>query len=54
MPCSKADFSSFVSWQKHMLERLGVTVLLNQEADREFLLLTAPDMVFDATGSTPV
>ena len=54
MPCSKADFSSFVSWQKHMLERLGVTVLLNQEADREFLLLTAPDLVFDATGSTPV
>ena len=25
IPCSKADFPSFVSWQKHMLLRLGVT-----------------------------
>lgn len=54
VPCSKADFSSFVSWQKHMLHKLGVTVILNQEADRTFILDAAPDVVVDATGSTPV
>ena len=29
-------------------------MLLNQEVDREFLLKMAPDLVLDATGSTPV
>ena len=47
VPCSKADFSSFVSWQKHMLKQLGVTVILGREADREFLLEAAPDLVLD-------
>ena len=54
VPCSKADFSSFVSWQKHMLKQLGVTVILGREADREFLLEAAPDLVLDATGSNPI
>lgn len=54
VPRCKADFSSFVSWQKHMLRQLGVTVILGREADRELLVDAAPDLVLDATGSNPV
>lgn len=54
VPCSKADFSSFVSWQVHMLHELGVKVVMNREADRQSILEAAPDVVIDATGSVPV
>lgn len=54
IPCSKAEFSSFVAWQRLMLEKLGVEIHLNCKVTRELILDLRPDVVFDATGSDAV
>lgn len=53
-PLGKSDFSSLVTWQRHMLSKLGVRVLLNTKVDRELVDLYAPDAVIVATGSNPI
>ena len=53
IPIGKGEFTSFLLWQKHMLEKLRVQVLLNTEADEELIKLYDSDVVILATGSTP-
>lgn len=53
MPVGKSEFTSFLVWQKAMLEKLHVQVLLNTTADQELIRLYAPDAVIAATGSKP-
>lgn len=53
-PIGKSDFASLVAWQRHMLDMLGVRVLLNSAVDRELVEQCNPDVVVVATGSQPV
>ena len=53
VPVGKSEFTSFIYWQKKMLEKLHVQVLLNTEADRELIRLYDPDTLILATGSRP-
>lgn len=54
VPIGKAEFTSFLCWQKTMLKNLNVQVLLNTEADEELLKLYDPETVIAATGSDPL
>lgn len=54
VPIGKAEFTSFLCWQKAMLKKLNVQVLLNTEADEELLKLYDPEVVIAATGSSPM
>lgn len=54
VPIGKAEFTSFICWQKNMLKKLNVQVLLNTEADEELLKLYDPEVVIAATGSSPM
>lgn len=54
VPIGKAEFTSFLCWQKAMLKKLNVQVLLNTEADEELLKLYDPEVVIAATGSSPL
>ena len=42
VPVGKSEFTSFIYWQKKMLEKLHVQVLLNTEADRELIRILSP------------
>ena len=53
VPIGKSEFTSFIYWQKKMLEKLHVQVLLNTEADKELIRLYDPDTLILATGSRP-
>lgn len=53
VPIGKSEFTSFIYWQKKMLEKLHVQVLLNTEADQERIRLYEPDTLILATGSRP-
>ena len=53
MPIGKGEFTTLICWQKKMLEKLNVKVLLNTEADKEMLRAYEPDTVIAATGSKP-
>ena len=53
VPVGKSEFTSFIYWQKKMLEKLHVQVLLNTEADKELIRLYEPDTLILATGSRP-
>lgn len=53
VPLGKGEFTSFLCWQKKMLEKMQVKVLLNTTADAELIQLYDPDTVILATGSTP-
>lgn len=53
VPIGKGEFTTFLAWQRQMLDKMNVQVLLNTEADAELIRLYAPDMVIAATGSVP-
>ena len=53
MPIGKGEFTTLICWQKQMLEKLQVKVLLNTQADKEMIESYAPDTVIVATGSNP-
>lgn len=53
VPPGKSEFTSLIVWQKAMLKKLGVRVLLNTEAYKAFIGRCAPDAVIAATGSKP-
>lgn len=53
IPMAKGDFSSFIVWQKHMLEKLGVEVRFHVDVTKETLEEMKPDAVILATGSNP-
>lgn len=54
VPHSKGEFASFLSWQEYTLKRLGVTVKLGTKAVKEAVEKEAPDLILDATGSSPI
>lgn len=54
VPLGKSDFASLITWQRHMLEKLGVRVLLDTVVDRELVELYSPDALVVATGSRPL
>lgn len=53
VPLGKAEFTTLISWQKTMLRKLNVEVLLNTKADEELLRRYDPEVVIAATGSRP-
>lgn len=53
VPIAKGEFSSFVSWQKTMMNKLGVEIVLNTEATKEVIESYHPDEVVNAAGSIP-
>lgn len=53
IPVSKGDISSFVSWQKTQIEKLGVEIKLNTEYTVDVCKKEKPDLVIVATGATP-
>lgn len=53
VPVGKGEFTSFICWQKRMLEKMQVQVLLNTTADAELIQLYEPDTLILATGSRP-
>lgn len=53
VPPGKAEFGSFIRWQRHTLDQLGVKILFHVEADRETVEACSPDAVILATGGKP-
>lgn len=53
VPYGKAEFTSFICWQREQLEKMNVQVLLNTTVDEELIRLYAPEVVVAATGSSP-
>lgn len=53
VPIGKGEFTSLIIWQKQMLDKLGVNVLLNTKVDKEMIESYQPDTVIIATGSKP-
>ncbi len=48
-----AGIGDIADWLAHELARLGVELLLNRRADRDFVRQLAPDSVIVATGASP-
>jgi NADPH-dependent 2,4-dienoyl-CoA reductase/sulfur reductase-like enzyme len=53
VPPFKGEISSFLAWQRHMLEKLGVNISLNTPLTAEIVKEQQPDVVIVATGSEP-
>lgn len=53
-PPGKGEICTFIAWQKHRLESLGVQVFLNTEVTDDMVLKEKPDVVIVATGSMPI
>lgn len=53
VPPGKSDFTNLVSWQKHMMQKLGVNVVYHVTADRAVVDSYHPDVVVNAIGSNP-
>ena len=51
VPSAKQDFTTLISWQNKQLEKLGVTVKLNEAFTLETARQIRPDLVILATGS---
>ncbi|MGB9867655.1 MAG: FAD-dependent oxidoreductase [Bacillota bacterium] len=54
VPPGKGEITTFISWQKTQLRKLGVTVHLNTELTPDLVDSEKPDAVIVATGSTPL
>lgn len=53
LPPHKGELLTFVGWQRHMLDKLGVTVKYQTEVTPELLDEMKPDAVIVATGCKP-
>lgn len=53
VPNGKAEFTSFICWQRQQLQKMNVQVLLNTTVDQELIQLYEPEVVIAATGSSP-
>lgn len=53
-PIGKQEFKYLISYQVHMLEKLGVQIILNKTADINNVKEFAADAVIVATGSKPI
>lgn len=54
MPAGKADFASFIQWQRSKMERLGIGVHLGTAVTAELVEELAPDTIINASGSHPL
>lgn len=54
VPSFKEDDRALIRWYKTQLKKLGVAVLLNTKADRDFVKGFGADAVIAATGSKPI
>lgn len=53
VPVGKGEYSSFIVWQRHMLNKLGVKVKYGVEVTRAVIDNYKPDAVIIAVGSNP-
>ena len=53
VPVGKSEFTTFLVWQKRMMEKLQVEVRMNTLADEKLIAEYEPDVVIAATGSNP-
>lgn len=53
LPPYKQELSTFIVWQRHELEKLGVKINYNQALTRDIVVADQPDEVFVATGCKP-
>lgn len=53
VPIGKEEFTSFLLWQKTMLDKLGVTIRLQTPFTRALAEAEKPDSIIVATGSRP-
>lgn len=53
LPLNKGELLTFVSWQKHELEKLGVEIKYHTELTKEMAAEGKPDEVIVATGCKP-
>lgn len=54
VPVGKEEFGSFVKWQKHRMEQLGVRIHIQSALTKDRVEADKPDVVFVATGATPI
>lgn len=53
LPPHKTELLTFVAWQRHELQKLGVTIRYNTELTKDVLEKEMPDEVIIATGCRP-
>ncbi len=53
VPPFKGEISSFLAWQRHTMEKLGVKVIMKTALTAEAVKAEEPDAVIVATGSIP-
>ena len=54
VPDFKQDYRSLINYLSTQVKKLGVTIQLNKEATPELVQEMKPEVVFIATGSTPI
>lgn len=54
VPAGKGEITSYIRWQMHELEKLGVPVHFETEVTEELVAREKPDVVIAATGAEPV
>ena len=54
IPDFKQDYGSLINFLATQIRKLGVTIELGKEATPELIRMIQPDVVFIATGSTPI
>lgn len=54
VPAGKGEITTFITWQMHELEKLGVEVKLGTEVTKELAEAEKPDVIIAATGAAPV
>ena len=54
VPIGKAEFASFLTWQRQEMKRLGVDIYLRQALSAEQVKADLPEAVIIATGSQPL
>lgn len=54
VPAAKGEMTTFITWQEHQLEELGVEIHFNTEVSLALVKEKAPDVIIAATGAVPV
>jgi 2,4-dienoyl-CoA reductase-like NADH-dependent reductase (Old Yellow Enzyme family)/thioredoxin reductase len=54
LPVGKEDLMLYVTWAEKQCNKLGVAIKLNTEATQDMVDELKPDVIFVATGSTPL
>lgn len=54
VPPGKGEITTFITWQLHQLEKLGVQVIYETTVTPEMVKAEHPDLVIAANGATPI